>query len=477
MNWPQPNARGVFLVATMISFGTDGWRARLDGDFTEENVVRIADAAGALWAQTTPGAIVYVGFDTRPGAERYAVLAGEVLAAHGIVAKVSTKPSPMPAISWAVANDVRSCGGLMVTGSHNPPDYLGIKFCLAGGATLTQDVTDALEAAIDPDATSARGPIAREDFVTPYLDHLCEAVDAEAIARAHLRVVYDPLYGAARGLVPDVLGALGVSVVEIHGHDDADTADIHPDPIEPWIDDCEQAVVAHGACAGLISDGDADRAGAVDEHGRYVAPYKIIALLAEHLVNHHGLTGRVVVNQSTSVIARRAAAALGCRVSVKPVGFKYIYEEMRKGDVLIGGEEAGGIGIPAYCPERDGILANLLLCELMAISGKTLGELVDDLERRFGATSYARRDLRLENEVIEMFRTFLPGLNPQNVAGKTPVRVSHMDGLRLEFADESWLLLRPSGTEPVVRVCAEAPTVELRDALLDAGSELARGDL
>lgn len=460
----------------MITFGTDGWRARLDGDFTDENLIRLADAAGAWWARQAPGALIYVGYDTRPGAERFAVLAGEVLAGHGLVAKVSDRPAPMPAVSWAVARDVRAIGGFEVTGSHNPPDYLGVKLCLAGGATLTQDAADAIEAGIDADPTEARGPIERKNFVIPYMDHLCEIVDGDAIACARLRVVCDPLYGAARGLVADALGALGVEVVEIHGHDDADTPDIHPDPIEPWIDDCEQAVVAHGACAGLITDGDADRAGAVDERGRCVSPAHLIALLTEHLVQHHGLSGRVVVNQSTPVIARRVAQDLGCRVNVKPVGFKHIYEEMRKGDVLIGGEEAGGIGIPAYSPERDGILTLILICELMAKTGKTLGALVDELTERFGATSYARRDLRLENEVIEAFRTMLPGVNPHEVAGREPVRVSHMDGLRLEFADESWLLLRPSGTEPVVRVCAEAPTVEMRDALLDAGCELARGD-
>lgn len=463
-------------MATMITFGTDGWRARLDGDFTDENLIRLADAAGAWWARQAPGALIYVGYDTRPGAERFAVLAGEVLAGHGLVAKVSDRPAPMPAVSWAVARDVRAIGGFEVTGSHNPPDYLGVKLCLAGGATLTQDAADAIEAGIDADPTETRGPIERKNFVIPYMDHLCEIVDGDAIARARLRVVCDPLYGAARGLVADALGALGVEVVEIHGHDDADTPDIHPDPIEPWIDDCEQAVVAHGACAGLITDGDADRAGAVDERGRCVSPAHLIALLTEHLVQHHGLSGRVVVNQSTSVIARRVAQDLGCRVNVKPVGFKHIYEEMRKGDVLIGGEEAGGIGIPAYSPERDGILTLILICELMAKTGKALGALVDELTERFGATSYARRDLRLENEVIEAFRTMLPGVNPHEVAGREPVRVSHMDGLRLEFADESWLLLRPSGTEPVVRVCAEAPTVERRDALLDAGCELARGD-
>lgn len=461
----------------MINFGTDGWRARLDGDFTAENLVRIADAAGAVWAQGAPGAIVYVGYDARSGADRFALLAAEVLAAHGLAPKISDRPSPMPALSWAVANDPRACGGFEVTGSHYPPDYLGVRLRGADGGTLSQDTADTIAAYIDSEATPQRGPVSRSDFVTPYFDRLCSLADAEAISAAGLRVVYDPLYGAGRGLVPQMLGALGVDVVEIHGSDDADTPNIHPDAVEPWIDDCEQAVVAHGAVAGLITDGDAARAGAVDEYGRLVPSHKIIALLIEHLVRHHGLTGRVAINQSTSVIARRVARELGCRVSVKPVGFRHICDEIRKGGVLIGGEESGGIGIPAFGPERDGIAALLLLCEQMGVTGKTLSELSAELDERFGATSYGQRDLRLEAEVIETFRTLLPGLNPRTVAGKTPVLVSHMDGLRLEFDDESWLLLRPSGTEPVVRVCAEATTVEARDELLEEGCDLARGEL
>ena len=464
-------------MSSIIHFGTEGWRARVDEDFTRDNLVRVADAVARVWARRSPGAIVYVGYDTRPHAEGLACLAGEVLAARGLVVRVSDRVAPMPAVSWAVARDVRSCGAFVVTGSHNPADYLGVKLRQAGGATLLDDAAAEIEAAIEFTPTEARGAIERLDFVTPYFDHLCSAIDADAIAAAHLRVVYDPLYGAARGYVPDVLGALGVEVVEIHGRDDIDTARIHPDPIEPWVDDCEQAVVAHGASAGLINDGDADRVGAVDEHGRYVSPHKIIALIAGHLVRNHHLSGRVVVNQSTSIVTRHAAAALGCRVTVKPIGFKHIYEEIQKGDVLIGGEEAGGIGVPSLVPERDGILIALLLCELMAQTGKTLGELVADLEGQCGATSYGRRDIRLENEVIEALRLMLPGINPHDMAGDQPVAVSHMDGLRLEFADESWLLIRPSGTESVVRISAEAWTVERRDELLEAGAAVARDAL
>lgn len=462
----------------MIHFGTDGWRARLDGDFTEESLVRMADAVGAVWSRRAPGAIVYVGYDTRAAAESFACLAGRVLAAHGLVAMVGDRPAPMPAVSWTVAHDPRSCGGFMVTGSHSPADYLGVKLRRADGGTLTVEMEEEIEGAIGFDATEQRGSIIRRDFVTPYFDAVSALVDADAISSARLRVVYDPLYGSVRGYLPQLLGSMGVETVEIHGHDDLGTAEFHPDPIEPWVDDCERAVVEQGASAGLVNDGDGDRVGAVDERGRFVSPHKIIALLIRHLVRCHGLSGRVVVNQSTSIIARRAAEAEGCRVTVKPVGFKYIYEEIDKRDVLIGGEEAGGICVPGMVPERDGVVVNLLLCELMAKAGKPLGVLVDEMERELGTTRYARRDLRLEQGEIEMLRMLLPGMNPEVVVDDVamkPEHVSHLDGLRLEYPDESWLLVRPSGTEPVVRVYAEAPTVEVRDQLIEAGCDIARG--
>ena len=464
-------------MGAIIHFGTDGWRARTDGDFTEESVVRVADAAGALWSRSEPGAIVYVGYDTRPEAERFARLTGMVLAGHGLVAKVCDRYAPTPALSWTVSRDERACGGIMVTGSHNPNDYLGIKLRVADGGVGSTEFYEELERAIDPEATDARGPISRTDFVTPYLDHLTTLVDGDAIASVRLKIVYDPLYGSARNYLPDVLRALGVETAEIHGRTDEETDEIHPEPIEPWVDECEQTVIATGACAGLLNDGDGDRVGAVDERGRFVSPQKIIALVLGHLVVNRGMTGRVVLNSSSSVVPRRVAKALGCRLSIKPVGFTHIYEEMLKRDVLLGGEEAGGIGVSGHMPERDGLLMNLLLCELMAMAGKPLGELVDMLERSCGRYYYARHDLRLEGEVTEMLRTLLPGLNPSEVAGSAPVAVSHMDGLRLEFEDESWLMLRPSGTEPLVRVYAEAPTVGRRDELLDAGSAIARGGL
>ena len=463
-------------MSAIIHFGTDGWRARTDGEFTLDNVGRVSDAAADIWQNTHPGATVYVGYDTRPRAKEFAEVAAGTLSAHGLDAVLVSSPAPTPALTWAVAHDGDACGALMVTGSHHPQGYLCLKLRMGDGSTANQDFIEALESAIAPEPLGLQDGYREMDVMPSYLGALKEAVDAEAIRAAHLRVVVDPLYGAARGYLANTLVDLGVEVHEIHGREPEAGEEIHPDPVEPWVDACEQAVVEDGACAGLINDGDADRVGAVDERGRFVHPHQIMALVLGDLVVNRKMNGRVVVNLSCSTLVRRFAEALGCRVTVKPIGFKYISAEMEKGGVLMGGEEAGGIGIASHAPERDGLLVNLLLCELMAKTGKPLGALIDEIEDAFGKTWYGRRDLRLEADVIEGLRMMLPGLNPQTVRGKAPKKVSHMDGLRLEFEDGSWLLLRPSGTEPLVRVYAEAFSLEERDALLEAGCSLARGE-
>lgn len=461
-------------MGTIIRFGTDGWRARRDGDFRDENVVRVADAAALLWAQRSPGAVAYVGYDTRDGAREAAVLSARVLAARGLEVRLSSGYVPTPAVSWAVSRDPRACGALMVTGSHHPYDYLGIKFRMSDGGAGSSEFVSEVERAIDSEPTESRGAYKTVDFVTPYLDDLVGLVDREKIAAAGLKVVYDPMYGSGAGYMPEAMDRLGIVVHEIHGAAEEGKDAMRPEPIEPWVDECEQEIASRPGHVGLVNDGDADRLGAVDEQGRFVSPQRLMALILHHLVKNRGMSGNVALGLSTSTLVRRTARSLGCRYVVKPVGFRHIYREMLKGTILMGGEETGGFGYPFHFPERDGLLSALLLCELMAWEGKTLVELLGDLEESCGSMSYARRDLRLANEQIEILRTVLPGLNPASVAGRAPAAVSHMDGLRLEFEDESWMLLRPSGTETAVRVYAEAPTVQLRDELLEAGCALAR---
>lgn len=460
-----------------LRFGTDGWRARVGEEFDEVSVARIADAAGELFSRQAPGARVVVGYDTRPDSAGCARIAAETLAGHGLDAVLAATFCPTPAVAWTVAHDGAAYGGLVITASHASAEFNGVKVRMADGGVSPVEFTDALEETLPREPSGLTGAVREADVMTPYLDALRAFVDADVIAGANLRVVVDPMYGAARGHFAGLLRELGVDVVELHGEPLDDFGGLVPEPAEPWTSDCRRAVVEAGACAGLVLDGDAARVCAVDEHGRYVSSHQLIALLLGLLVEHQGRTGRVVITTPSSVLVRRQAARLGCPLTVTPVGFRWIRAEMARGDVLLGGEESGGVGIPAHVCERDGMLVHLLLCELMARTGKTLGQLVDTLEDKVGHMDYGRRDLQMDPASLQMFRNVLPGLNPQSVAGMRPVSVDHADGLRLGFADESWLLLRPSGSDALVRVYAEAATVLERDALLEDGCAIARGEL
>lgn len=457
-----------------IHFGTDGWRARFDEGFTPDNVVRVADAVGKIWSERHPGKTVIVGYDTRKDAARYADLAAQVLAAHGLVAKVSQAYCPTPTLCWSVAKDPNACGGLMLTASHNPGEYLGIKIRMEDGGASPKEFTDKVEALITNEVTQARGAVEHVDLMGPYLADLVTLVDADAIRQAGLKVVHDPMYGASRGYMGQVLSNLGVEVIEIHCEPLTNFGGLHPEPIKPWIDECEATVLETQAQAGLINDGDADRVGAVDSTGAFVSPHKIMTLLVGHLAAK-GQTGRVVTTFSGSSLLKRQCARLGLELTITPVGFKWIYAEMLKGDVLVGGEESGGIGLPGHVLERDGLLMDLFLCEMMALSGKNLHQLVAELEAELGTMHYERRDLRLTEEQVAAFKKLLPTLEPTTAAGLPVTFKSKADGLYLEFPDDAWLLMRTSGTEPLVRVYAEADNDETKRALLEWGCDLAQG--
>ena len=460
-----------------IRFGTDGWRARYDAGFNEENVARVADAVARMLARSNPQGTVYVGYDTRRDGRHYAELAAGIVAGYGFDVVLSDAYCPAPAVSWTVANDPAAVGALLVTGSHGSAASNGVKLRMADGGAAPKDCTDAVEALISGAPAMEPGDYRTVNIMEPYLRHLRGLVDADAIRDARLKIVCDPMHGASRGYLVRLLRELGVEVAEIHNEQLDDFGGITPEPVDPWCSLCQQMVVQSEAHAGLLIDGDGDRVGAVDERGHLVSAQKLIALILGGLAKLKGKTGRVVITTSGSTLVRREAAMLGCPVTETPIGFKWIYGEMLKGDVLLGAEESGGIGIADHIPERDGLYVALLLCELMAHTGKTLGQLVEALEEKVGRMEYGRRDLRIDGVSLQMFQNVLPGLNPQNVAGMRPVDVSHKDGLRLGFADDSWLLLRSSGTEPLVRVYAEAPTAAARDALLDDGCSIVLGDL
>lgn len=460
----------------IIRFGADGWSDRIGEGFSDESCARVADAVGKLWASDHPGTAVIVGYDTRRGAARYARLVAEVVASHGMTVKLSDTFCPMPALCWALAHDPDACGGIMLTASNASSEYLGIRLRSSEGSSVSVEDVRTIEALIESKPTHARGVVDFSDIMTPYLAGISSLIDADAVREAGLTIVHDPMYGASKGLITQTLGGMGADVCEIHGDTSDDFGGIHPDPIEPWVDDCEQAVVAEGACAGFVNDGDGDRVGTVDENGDFVNPHIISALVLGHLVENRNARGRVVINLAGSAYVRRQAARLGCDIAVTPIGFRRLYIEMLKHDVLVSSDSEGGICIPSHLMERDGVLVDLLLAELMAKTSMTMGQLVNDLESKVGHMDYGRRDIQLDAATVQAFRNMLPGINPARVAGRVPQAVSHADGLRLQFDDDSWVLMRPSRTENLVRVYAEASTVEQRDALLDGGCSIARGD-
>ena len=439
---------GVEKRADIIRFGVDGWQARFDDSFTEENVARVADALALVWADARPGATVYVGYDTRHDAADHARLVAGVLASYGLVVKVSEGPCPTPVVAWTCARDESAVGCVVLTASERSCEYGGIIVRGEDGGPVSHETLEKVEQAISLVPTTARGAFEEADLVSAYMSDLVTWVDRDAIRSRAPRVVV---------------------VVEIHVENRDDFDGIHPDPRDPWADSCEQAVIAHGADMGLLLDGDGDRASVVDEKGGLL-PARVLG----DLVMAHGAHGRVVTTLTCSACIEREANRLGCDTTSVPVGFARIYREALEPDVIMGVEEYGGVCVPAHLRERDGLLVCLLAVEMLARSGKTVSTMTGELEAVIGTMCYARRDIRLEAAESQAFRNVLPGLNPGDLVGHEPVEISHADGLRVQFEDDSWVLIRPSRTSSFVRVYAEAPTAAQRDALLTEACELVR---
>jgi alpha-D-glucose phosphate-specific phosphoglucomutase len=463
------------MASEQVHFGTDGWRAVIAEDFTYRNLRRVADAAGRVFAEDDPGGLIYVGYDTRFEAGAFARAAAEVLADHGLRVRVSDRYCPTPALCWTVAHDDEAVGGVMLTASHNPAEYLGFKLRMADGGASPVSFTERVEAALRPNPPAVRLAYEVVDLMGPYLTSLRTLVDAEAIAAAGLKVAVDPLYGAGQGYLADILRSLGVDVTEIHHELNPGFGGLHPEPIPPHIDEVRALVRERGLDAAFITDGDADRIGAADRTGAFVNPHRIICLVAQHLFQDKGERGKIVKTLSTSVLVDRLGAKLGLEVVTTPVGFKWIYEQMAAGGVMLGGEESGGIGIPSHVRERDGLLMALMLTEMMAQRGRGLGELVDDLIALTGPMEYLRIDLKLDPAVKDAFVASWPKLAPNEIAGLAVSRIIREDGIKFLLPDDAWLLMRASGTEPLIRVYAEASTMGVVDELLAAGRGMAEG--
>ena len=494
-----------------INFGTDGWRAIVGKDFNEDSVRRAARAIACTFFDNLPEVLeipgsssssgnqplrIYVGFDTRAGADDFALIAAQSMAraAHSCEALarrnqkvqivLSDRFVPTPTLCWTVARDKCAIGGIQLTASHNPAGWLGIKVRMADGGASPAEFTDKIEELLagevnvennvtsNADLNLTDKQLCTADIFTAYKDALCQFVDSDAIRRAKLKLVVDPMYGAARGYLADIFEGLDATVVRLHDDCSPDFGGLHPEPIPPWTDGAAQLVRESRAQAGFALDGDADRLGALDEDGNFVSPHQIIALVAQHLVQNRGHSGRIIKTLSTSVLVDRVGRILETEVVTTPIGFKWIYAEMLAGDVLVGGEESGGIGVPSHVRERDGLLMSLLLAEMMAVTGQSLKSLVARLEAAVGKLYYQRRDEKLEQSHMRHFRACLPTLAPAVVAGADVQDYIYSDGAKFLLPDDEWLLLRASGTEPLVRIYAESASHVRTEQLIDAGYRL-----
>jgi alpha-D-glucose phosphate-specific phosphoglucomutase len=473
-------------MATAIKFGTDGWRGIIADDFTGANVRLVAQATINYFKRTDTGTepLVIVGYDNRSQSEYFALEVAKVAASNGLRAVLSQQSCSSPAVSYLVKKRGAK-GGVMITASHNPPNFNGFKVkAYYGGSaspSIIEKVEDEVEALVAsasnfPASSQFQDRVEIEDFRPDFLGHLASLVDLDRIRHAGLKVVIDPMYGSGSGYLTSILSAAGVTdLFEIRGERNSSFGGINPEPIVQNMAATFNAVHQFGADVALVTDGDADRVGAADSRGRFVDSHRIFAVLLKHLAEERKWSGDVVKTLSTTQLINKLSAKYGRKLYETPIGFKYICDLMLEHDILIGGEESGGIGVKNHIPERDGVLMSLLLLEAMAFRGKKLEELIREIMDEFGEHEYDRVDLHPDALKWDAITAHLKDFRPELFAGQMVKLVSKIDGTKIIFEDESWILLRPSGTEPVVRVYAEAPTAARVKELLDAGTTTVNG--
>src|SRR5438874_1156456 len=447
---------------TQIKFGTSGWRAVIGEEFTFANVRRtVTGIARYVRSQKPKGARILVGRDPRFLGEILTPMAAGILGAHGIQALLITEPAPTPAIAHAIMR-LKADGAINFTASHNPPEYNGIKFSTPDGAPALPEVTGKIEdeiAQLKPEAAAQAGSTPDQaehiEVKSAYLKRLGEIVDLDAIRKAKLRVGFDPFWGAARGYSDELLRSAGIEVFAVHDARDVLFGGHAPEPDDHLLGDLRAAMKAKAAHIGIATDGDADRFGILDEDGTFIAPNYVIALLFDHLVETRGWKNGVAKSVATTNLVNALGRHHGVELHETPVGFKYIGELIKQDKIAIGGEESAGLSIRHHVPEKDGILAGLLCCEMVARRGKSLDRQLQELFVNVGSFYPQRENFRLTPEVKEKFTGKLQ-TEPREFFGHKVREIVRTDGMKLVFADGSWVCYRLSGTEPVVRVYSEA---------------------
>jgi len=437
------------------------------------------------------GRPVIVGYDRRLKSKESAELIASVLIANNIETYLSNDFCPTPCVSWWVKNK-KAAAGIMVTASHNPPKWNGIKFKESYGGAASGEFLTPIEEIIDanerqgkttPHPTLSHKGRGEEVLPSPlmgegkgegeklrtfdprkeYLEALRKLIDLKLILKTKFKILYDPLYGCGSSFLEELLEG---QIETIHSGPDTNFGGIHPEPIQPYVNEAMEKMRSGRYEACIITDGDADRIGAIDEKGNVVSSHQIFALLLKHLVENKSMKGKVIKSISTTVMLDRLCKKYGFPLQVTPIGFKFISPAMKEAGVLIAGEESGGIGMPYHICERDGLFCGLLLLELMATKKKLLGELIADLQKEAGPCFYKRIDHKLPKDQAQAMKEKLAQFKPATLAGKKVKKLDRIDGYHFSLEDDSWLLIRPSGTEPLLRTYAEAPTMEQVETLL-----------
>jgi phosphoglucomutase len=464
----------------MIKFGTSGWRAIIADEFTFAAVRRVTQAIANYLQAEAAGSQIIVGYDTRFMAEVFAAEAARILAANGYQTLLCDRPTPTPAIAYAIRAR-RASGAINFTASHNPPQYCGMKFSTADGAPALPEVTSAIEREVQRlgDGQAASGPAAHEieslSLVEAYLSDLATKVDFNAIASAGLRIVYDPLWGTGRGYLNKALTDIGCEVVMLHDWRDVYFGGHSPEPDEKYLHEMRDRVVGGGYHLGVSTDGDADRFGIMDRDGSFISPNLVIALLVDYLAESRGWRDGVARSVATTHLVDRVAARRGIKVYETPVGFKFIGQLITENKIGIGGEESAGLSIRDHIPEKDGILACLLVAEMVARRGVSVREMVERIYQDVGRLVSGRIGVRLTPELQRMLPEKL-ATGPANFGGRGVASVSRIDGAKFILEDGTWLLMRPSGTEPLVRIYAEASNEQELEVLLESGRKYIMGE-
>lgn len=456
-----------------IKFGTDGWRAIIGKNFTYKNLEIVAQAV-SRWItdeEITQNGVV-IGHDTRFSGRLFAEHVASVFASMGIPVRMASGFTPTPAISLAAKE--YDAVGIVITASHNPPEYNGfkIKAPFGGPATPVQisEVEDRFDAfnpnlEIKPYSYLLKAGVIREvDITGLYLDFIRNAIDLDAIKKSGITIGHDSMYGSAQNLIKKLLGK---SVLELHGKFNPSFNNTPPEPIEKNLKTFSNFVVQYGCNIGIANDGDADRVGLFDENGTFVDSHRILSLLVNYLNRKKELSGKIIKTFSTTNMLEKQARAYNLPIEVMPIGFKYIAEKIISEDVLVGGEESGGIAVKGHIPERDGIYIGLLITEMMVKSGKKLSELVQELFDEFGDHAYYRNDMHTVEQKKNAMMTFCKDGKLGEISGEKVVNREFLDGVKHHLESGAWLLVRPSGTEPVLRIYSEAATQEKAKKLVE----------